>query len=29
MTMKDFDDHAGPVEHLRTGGALKIARLAR
>jgi hypothetical protein len=29
MTIKDFDDHSGPVEHLRTGGAFKIARLAR
>ena len=29
MAVKDLDDHAGPIEHLRAGCALEVAGLAR
>ena len=29
MTMEDLDDDAGPIQHLRAGGALEVAGLAR
>jgi hypothetical protein len=29
MTMEDLHDHAGPIEHLRSGCALEVACLAR
>ena len=29
MTVEDLQDDAGPIEHLRTGRTLQVARLKR